>query len=75
MKILAVGSDKTIKEEFIFKCKCGAIWTAKRKEVNFTPPCLPYDVYMKCPYCKETRYISENKAVREAIKENKYDDR
>ena len=49
MKVLAVGSGKTITGEFIFKCRCGAVWAAERKEVNFTPPCLPYDVYMKCP--------------------------
>ena len=60
MKILAVGSDNTIIGEFIFKCTCGAVWAAERKEVNFTPPCLPYDVYMKCPYCNKTRYMSEN---------------
>lgn len=60
MTILAVGSDKTITGEFIFKCKCGVVWAAERKEVNFTPPCLPYDVYMKCPCCNKTRYISEN---------------
>lgn len=62
MKILAAGSGKTIMGEFIFKCKCGAVWAAESKEVKFIPPCLPDDVYRvsKCPCCNETRYISEN---------------
>ena len=65
MKILKCGSDIAINEEFVFKCRCGAIWSAKRKEVHFTPPFLPYDVYMECPYCNETRYISENKDIKD----------
>ena len=55
MKILAVGSGKNFVEALIFKCKCGAIWDAERNEVNFASPCLPYDVYMKCPYCNATK--------------------
>lgn len=46
--------------EFKFVCKnCGAEWVAERNEVKFTPPCLPYDVYMDCPCCKKTCYQSE----------------
>ena len=46
MKIIAIGSNKTTTGEFTFKCKCGTVWVAERKEVKFTPPCLPYDVYI-----------------------------
>lgn len=53
MYIIKPGKVK-VKDEFYFKCnQCGAEWYAGRKEVKFTPPCLPYGVYMKCPYCKK----------------------
>lgn len=46
--------------DFHFKCKCGCEWFAERQEVSFTPPCIEYDVYMRCPNCKEVNwYIHE----------------
>lgn len=59
MTIIKEGrSEKRSKGEFSFKCKnCYCEWEAERKEVNFTPPFLPYDVYMKCPNCKKTVYM------------------
>lgn len=43
--------------DFFFKCNdCGCEWGAKRKEVNITPPCLPFAAYMKCPNCRKTVY-------------------
>lgn len=56
MYITKSGKVK-VKGAFYFKCnQCDAQWYAERKEVNFTPPCLPYEVYMKCPYCKKNVY-------------------
>lgn len=59
MTIIKEGrSEKRNKGEFSFKCKnCYCEWEAERKEVKFTSPCLPYDVYMKCPNCKKTVYM------------------
>ncbi len=48
------------KGEFFFRCKCGTEWYANRGEVNFTPPCMPYDVYMTCPGCKKP-YVFKTK--------------
>lgn len=46
--------------EFHFKCNyCFCEWEADRTDVNFTPPCMPYNVYMKCPNCKKTVCIYE----------------
>lgn len=49
--------------EFFFRCKrCGTEWYADRPEVNFTPPCMPYDVYMGCPCCRTIcTYFKETK--------------
>ena len=46
--------------EFFFKCGCGTEWYAERSEVNFTPPCMEYAVYMKCPCCGN-RYVTSTK--------------
>ena len=61
MTIIKEGRpEKRSKGEFSFKCKnCYCEWEAERKEVKFTPPCLPYDVYMECPNCKKTVYMYE----------------
>lgn len=54
MIITKQGDSQKSKGEFSFSCKnCGCEWTAERKEVKITPPCLPYEVYMDCPNCKE----------------------
>lgn len=42
--------------DFHFKCNCGCEWYAERSEVSFTPPCVEYDVYMRCPCCKKENY-------------------
>ena len=49
--------------EFFFKCRCGTEWYASRPEVKFTPPCMPYDVYMQCPCCKRTCFKSNQKGT------------
>lgn len=53
MFIIKSGDPKKNTGSFHFSCdSCGCEWAAERKEVSFTPPCLPYEVYMKCPNCK-----------------------
>ena len=62
MTIHKLGNVEPKKEEFKFTClTCGCEWSARRNEVKFTPPCLPYDVYMKCPACSRTVYMSDSK--------------
>lgn len=61
MTIHKIGTIKPQPEEFEFICpECNCEWSAKRGEVKFTPPCLPYDVYMDCPTCSRTVYMSDH---------------
>lgn len=55
MLIIKSGDPNKNTGSFRFSCdNCGCEWAAERKEVSFTPPCLPYEVYMKCPNCKRS---------------------
>ena len=55
MFIINNGNPKKSAASFRFLCNnCGCEWTAERKEVSITPPCLLYEIYMKCPNCKQT---------------------
>ena len=58
MLITRIG--EYISKEFHFVCRnCNCEWYADRKEVNFTPPCFDYGVYMDCPCCNDTTYMKE----------------
>lgn len=47
---------------FYFICnQCGAEWSAERKEVTISPPCLPFYVTMKCPYCGNSTIAEQHK--------------
>lgn len=59
MNIIKMGDVREI-NGYWFECEsCGCQWVAERREVTFTPPCLPFDVYMKCPTCKKTVYYKK----------------
>jgi hypothetical protein len=54
MVIINSGDPKKNANDFQFSCfNCGCRWTAARKEVKISPPCLPYMVYMNCPNCRK----------------------
>lgn len=55
MFIINSGNPEKSASSFHFSCdNCGCEWMAERKEVKITPPCLPYEVYMRCPNCRKT---------------------
>lgn len=71
MFIAKCGDPKKSAAPYRFSCdNCGCEWTAERKEVNITPPCLPYEVYMKCPNCKQ-RVEAMNYEKRESTRKQK----
>ena len=56
MNIIKHGDiNKRATGEFRFKCKnCGCEWVADRGDngLGFSPPCVEFYAYMKCPECK-----------------------
>ena len=54
MTIIKHGDPAKQSGAFHFTCKnCGCEWRAGRgdKGLNFSPPCVKFYAYMKCPDC------------------------
>jgi hypothetical protein len=55
MRVVKAGKSQYRRiGEFFFYCSvCECEWKADRgdRDVSITPPCLPFDVYCKCPCC------------------------
>ena len=54
MTIIKHGDTEKRSGEFHFVCKnCGCEWRADRgdKGLKFSPPCVKFYAYMRCPDC------------------------